>query len=645
MVQETIDLTLIDANKENTPNNQNSSNLKNFETNSASVSEKFQDKQDELDKDIFFKYSVNDQRSEEVYNQHMVLSYSLVKELYESILYIPDMHFVLSVAEIIYSKTKLDPKDFVNTNAAFYFANKLNMLIIEIAESIYQIFSKNKIKNVEYATTLYGRIQKIGLKYSEEVLIFSSNESSDQLEEKVSRKGVAESRDIYHQISEGDYVLLSLQSDDEFVSQFINNSNTGNANITSEIIASKEIKNKENSTTMIALVRDIEKDFKIKLMTLPNKFQSDAIMEKDYNWRIIKLNNRSTIEKTIESLETFCTKMTMVSPLYRILLAPPSCDSKMIQQLSEIDAEIPNLNKFPCKTNLNESQQSALNASKKQLLTLIQGPPGTGKTTTAVEIVLEWLRSNPSTILACADSNIAVDILHSEFMKAGIKAIRIGPGYDDKNDFKLDKNYKIYNSYYMTKQFHNANNIRFGIMKRMLQDAQVVCATCVGSTSDFLKGMNFQRVIIDEVTQATEMSTLIPLIRGCHQLVLIGDHKQLPPTVISTFAQSKGMTISLFERLIRQGIKPYLLSTQYRMHPSIALFPSYQFYNHKLINGIGDEHRLMVPGFAWPSNHIRVALINVVGSEQVYSSSIQNPKYIINYFNDSLEKLRLFWKF
>lgn len=64
--------------------------------------------------------------------------------------------------------------------------------------------------------------------------------------------------------------------------------------------------------------------------------------------------------------------------------------------------------------------------------------------------------------------------------------------------------------------------------------------------------------------------------------MLIGDHKQLPPTVLSVLAQSKGLTISLFERFIKQGIQPKLLTTQYRMHPSIALFPSFQFYNNLL---------------------------------------------------------------
>jgi len=53
----------------------------------------------------------------------------------------------------------------------------------------------------------------------------------------------------------------------------------------------------------------------------------------------------------------------------------------------------------------------------------------------------------------------------------------------------------------------------------LISDAQVICATNVGSTSEYLRGMSFSRVIIDEATQATEMTSLIPLIKECSQLV------------------------------------------------------------------------------------------------------------------------------
>ena len=38
-------------------------------------------------------------------------------------------------------------------------------------------------------------------------------------------------------------------------------------------------------------------------------------------------------------------------------------------------------------------------------------------------------------------------------------------------------------------------------------------------------------------------------------LALIGDHKQLPPIIISPEAQAEGLATSLFERLMREGGK------------------------------------------------------------------------------------------
>ena len=39
---------------------------------------------------------------------------------------------------------------------------------------------------------------------------------------------------------------------------------------------------------------------------------------------------------------------------------------------------------------------------------------------------------------------------------------------------------------------------------------------------------------------------------------------------------------SLFERLVLLGYKKHLLDVQYRMHPSISLFPNKEFYDGKL---------------------------------------------------------------
>ena len=59
----------------------------------------------------------------------------------------------------------------------------------------------------------------------------------------------------------------------------------------------------------------------------------------------------------------------------------------------------------------------------------------------------------------------------------------------------------------------------------------------------------FDTVLIDEAAQAVECSTLIPLKYNAPRLVLVGDPKQLPATVLSNEAQKLQYGRSLFERL------------------------------------------------------------------------------------------------
>ena len=45
--------------------------------------------------------------------------------------------------------------------------------------------------------------------------------------------------------------------------------------------------------------------------------------------------------------------------------------------------------------------------------------------------------------------------------------------------------------------------------QRLLNSAQVICATCIGSGSEMLSKYAFHTVLIDECTQATETSVLV----------------------------------------------------------------------------------------------------------------------------------------
>lgn len=126
------------------------------------------------------------------------------------------------------------------------------------------------------------------------------------------------------------------------------------------------------------------------------------------------------------------------------------------------------------------------------------------------------------------------------------------------------------------------------IQQEILDSAQVLCATLSGSGHEMFKNLavEFETVIIDEAAQCVELSALIPLKYGCSKCILVGDPKQLPPTVLSQSAARYGYDQSLFVRMQRNFPGDvHLLDTQYRMHPEISLFPSCEFYEQRLVDG------------------------------------------------------------
>lgn len=119
----------------------------------------------------------------------------------------------------------------------------------------------------------------------------------------------------------------------------------------------------------------------------------------------------------------------------------------------------------------------------------------------------------------------------------------------------------------------NLERARNSLRQVILLEADIVGATLSGSgRKQFLdlalhNDVTFDTTIIDEAAQTTEPSCLIPLRLGCRRLVLVGDPRQLPATVLSKPAARAGLGRSLFERLERADHEVVMLTIQYRMHP------------------------------------------------------------------------------
>lgn len=135
-----------------------------------------------------------------------------------------------------------------------------------------------------------------------------------------------------------------------------------------------------------------------------------------------------------------------------------------------------------------------------------------------------------------------------------------------------------------------------GLLQESLADATLVGATCLGiaSLSEGIE-FNFDWVIVDEAGKATPPEILVPICLG-KKIVLVGDHKQLPPVVDEAllklqdkdrmYIKKEDLELSLFEYLERNLSYECknILDEQYRMNPVIGDLISKLFYEDKLIS-------------------------------------------------------------
>ena len=151
-----------------------------------------------------------------------------------------------------------------------------------------------------------------------------------------------------------------------------------------------------------------------------------------------------------------------------------------------------------------------------------------------------------------------------------------------KNEFLENKLSELKTKrYFLIHQLTDLKNERKKFEYDLISNTRILCTTLNSSGSDKLKKMhiNFDYLIIDEACQCIEPSNLIPLYHKIKQLIMVGDHMQLPATVFTENASKINFNRSLFERLIDNNYPKYTLNIQYRMHFNIRKFIGDTFYN------------------------------------------------------------------
>lgn len=195
--------------------------------------------------------------------------------------------------------------------------------------------------------------------------------------------------------------------------------------------------------------------------------------------------------------------------------------------------------------------------------------------------------------------NSAVDLFNIELLRSINIKFEFWQQQLQKEENYLNK-YQNFVQDWIGKLRQPTEGDRDDLRRIYLENANVVGITCVqaanrGFSEEF---KSFDVVIIDEVSKCTPPELLIPALKG-KKLVMVGDHRQLPPMLDTSTLEEVAQTIgntreelqfleeSLFKSQFEsadESIKQ-MLTTQYRMHPFI-MGAINQFYDGRLESGI-----------------------------------------------------------
>ncbi|XP_024849270.1 5'-3' DNA helicase ZGRF1 isoform X3 [Bos taurus] len=278
-------------------------------------------------------------------------------------------------------------------------------------------------------------------------------------------------------------------------------------------------------------------------------------------------------------------------------------------------------------------------------ITIIHGVFGAGKSYLLAVVILFFVQlfekcealtvgnARPWKLLISSSTNVAVDRVLLGLLSLGFeKFVRVGSvrkiakpvlpyslyaGSENENEQLKELHALMKEDLTPVERVYVRKSIeqhKLGTNKTLLKQVRVVGVTCAACPFPCMNDLKFPVVVLDECSQMTEPASLLPIARfECEKLILVGDPKQLPPTIQgSDAAHENGLEQTLFDRLCLMGHKPILLRTQYRCHPTISAIANDLFYEGNLMNGISETERS--PLLEWLPT---LCFYNVKGLEQI----------------------------
>jgi tetratricopeptide (TPR) repeat protein len=334
-----------------------------------------------------------------------------------------------------------------------------------------------------------------------------------------------------------------------------------------------------------------------------------------HKWRVASLSGAARVLEALAAPTTRLTQMAMQR-------------TTLVEAVEDYETSLAGFETIA--DNMNESQQQAvatmIDPRFSEGFFAIQGPPGCGKTTTMVSMISVI----GSGLLVVAPSNAAVANIALKLYSTKRFALNeiavFGENSDPSAHFlspKLrgDKFAKMYSRHeaeenpekqeallleFITWLHLNEDNLSISDISEMcpkidmdtfsgrqqlcniLQSSKVVFSTLNSAGSAALtRTLKVHTLMLDEGGQTPEADFYIATnFPGVKRIVVMGDPKQLPATVIDVDCKVAGFGDSWLGKI--QSLHPekvHLLNTQYRMDPQILVFPNRTFYNDRILSG------------------------------------------------------------
>jgi DNA replication ATP-dependent helicase Dna2 len=229
------------------------------------------------------------------------------------------------------------------------------------------------------------------------------------------------------------------------------------------------------------------------------------------------------------------------------------------------DARVSSAEAAARQRGFNERQVQAVGlAVAAEQLACIQGPPGTGKSA-VLALAVRLMVASGERVLVTSHTHMAINNVINKIAGEGVPVVKIGALTQSR---ALDAGVPRCEDF-------------AGWQARPRRGGYAVGATPFATCTGRLEGCEFDVIVFDEASQVTVPLALMAMRKG-RRFVFVGDHRQLPPVVLSRSVFDR-QSVSAFAALTDADTDHCVMLDQtYRLNRWLTEWPSRTYYGGAL---------------------------------------------------------------